>query len=243
MTLRRMLVLVVAIGLAAAFGALAQDTSKTEVMTGQATTTTATLSGTIVYVAGNELVVRLDSGEVKDFQVAPNATATTEDGTEVTIRDAKPGMRLTSTLTITTAPQTIETIRTIKGKVWNVQPPSLVILTLPEGNRQFRVPDGQKFTIDGNEATIWDLRNGQEVTATVIKTVPETVASLSKKVAAKLPPPTPPVEGALLVEEEAQVAEASPPPALPATGSMVPLLGLLGVLLTGASLGLSLIRP
>jgi LPXTG-motif cell wall-anchored protein len=84
------------------------------------------------------------------------------------------------------------------------------------------------------------------VTATVIKTVPETVTDVSSKISAKLPPPPPappmpPLEGVLLIEE-VQVAELILPPDLPQTGSMVPMLGLFGLLLTGASLGLRLIR-
>lgn len=240
----RMLVPVAAVCLVFAVGAFAQDTSKTEVIQGQSTISTTRVSGTVVYVAGNDLVVKLDSGEVKHFQVAPSATATTDDGRQITIAEAKPGMRLTRTITTTTTPETVETIRTIKGRVWYVQPPHRVILSLPEGNKSYMVPDGQKFSINGAEGTIWDLRKDMEVTATVIKTVPKTVETVSRKVSAKLPPPppppaTPPMEGVLLVEEVVEVAEVTPP-ALPQTGSIVPLLGLMGLLLTGASLSLKI---
>lgn len=246
MNLKRMLGLAMAVCLTVAVGVLAQDTTTTEVSTGTSATTTTTVSGTIVYAAGNDLVLKLDSGELKHFQVPPEATATTEDGSVITMKEAKPGIRLTRTIISTTTPKTVETIRTIKGTVWHVQPPSLVILTLPEGNKVYRVPEGQKFNINGTEANIWDLQKGQEVTATVVRTVPETVTNLSQKVSAKLPPPPPPppmppLEGVLLVEE-VQVAELVLPPDLPQTGSMVPLLGLVGLVLTGASLGLKLIR-
>ena len=39
--------------------------------------------------------------------------------------------------------------------------PSSVILTLPDNtNKQYKVPKGQKFMIDGQEKTVFDLRKG-----------------------------------------------------------------------------------
>lgn len=245
MNFRRVVVVLMALSFSGA-ATLAQDASGTQVAASKPAMTTTEVSGTIVYVAGNDLVLRLDSGEVRHFQLPPEATATTEEGTEVTLKDAKPGMRLTHTLTSTSTPRAVETVRAIKGTVWHVQPPSLLILTLPEGNRIYHVPDGQRFTINGAQATIWDLQKGQEVNATVVATVAETVTPPASKGSAKAAPApapaTPPVEGALLVEELV-VAEAMPGPDLPRTASPVPLLGLLGLLLAGASLGLKLIRP
>ena len=224
--------------------AAAQDAPQTETLTAAPATINSSVSGTIVFVAGNDLIVKLESGDMVDLQVRPEATTTTEDGAEITLHDAKPGMRLSNIPTIA-APRMVETIYSIRGKVWHVQPPSLLILTLQEGNRVYRVPEGQRFNLDGVESTIWELRPGQDVSATVVRTLTETVARQSKEATPTATPPlpsdTPAVEGALLLEE-ALLAEARPLPELPKTGSMVPLLGLCGLLLTGVSLGWSLIR-
>jgi hypothetical protein len=185
--------------------------------------------------------VKLDSGEVKQYTAAPGATAMA-DGKEITIKDVKPGMKLQKTITTVTTPTYVQTIRTIKGRVWHVSPPDMVILTLPEGNKQYRIPAGQKFDIDGEQKTAWDLRKGMNVSATVIITVPSNQLEIAKSVTGKMPTPaTPPVQGALLVEEpKAPVQQASA--ALPKTASMLPLFGSLGLLLVGASFALRMVR-
>lgn len=242
--MKHMLVILTLVCLVFAMGAWAQDTSRTEVTQEPATTQSETVSGTVVYVSGDDLVVKLDSGEVKEYHVAPGATALA-DGKEITIKDVQPGMKLQKTITTVTTPTYVQTIRTIKGRVWHVSPPDMVILTLPEGNKQYRIPQGQKFNIDGEEKTAWDLRKGMNVSATVITTVPSTQIEMAKSVTGKMPAPaTPPAQGALLVEEpKAPVQQAAAgAPALPKTASIFPLLGVWGLLLVGASFALRMVR-
>jgi hypothetical protein len=65
--------------------------------------------------------------------------------------------------------------------VWHVSPPNSVILTLENGtNQSFKIPKGQKFTIDGQEVDAFGLRKGMVVTATKIVEVPEVVVSQRK---------------------------------------------------------------
>lgn len=242
--MKRTLAILTLMCLALAMTAWAQDTSRTDVTQGASTIHTETLSGTVVYVSGNDLVVKLDSGEVKQYTAAPGATAMA-DGKEITIKDVKPGMKLQKTITTVTTPTYVQTVRTIKGRVWHVNPPHTVILTLPEGNKQYRIPQGQKFDIDGEEKTAWELRKGMNVSATVIKTVPSDQVAITKSVTGKMAiPATPPVEGALLVEEpKAPVQQAAAAaPALPKTASILPLLGAWGLLLVGASFALRMVR-
>ena len=105
--------------------AWAQDTTNTNTASGQPTVTTEVKSAEVVYVSGNDLVVRADDGQVKHF-VVPDDKTVTVDGKELTVHDLQPGMRLTRTITTTTTPKTITTVRTIKGKVWHVNAPSTV---------------------------------------------------------------------------------------------------------------------
>ena len=114
-----------------------------------------------------------------------------------------------------------------------------------------------KFTIDGQEKTVFDLRKGMEVTATAVTQVPETVVSTERSVtgrpaAATAAPEMPPAQqvGTLLVETRRRCASQRPLPAaaaapgepapkrLPKTASPVPLLGLLGALAVLTALGL-----
>jgi LPXTG-motif cell wall-anchored protein len=241
---------IVCVAFAAAM--LAQETSRTEATQGAGSRQVQVERGEVVYVSGNEVVVKMESGEVRHVTVPDGARATV-DGKEISVRELKPGMKLQRTITTTTTPRTVTTVRTVSGKVWQVSAPNSVILTLADGtNKQYKIPKGQKFMIDGQEKTAFDLRKGMNVSATVVTAVPETVVAQQRKVtgSAPPPPPTPPMEGALLIETPAPAPAAAPAPSapeppptsLPKTGSVMPLIGLLGLLCSGLSLGLRMLR-
>ena len=230
--------------------ASAQDTTTTNVHSGQPTITTEVKSGEVLYVSGNDLVVKVDDGQVKHF-VVPDSATVNVDGRQLTVHDLKPGMKLTRTITTTVTPKTVQTVRTIKGKVWYVNPPKTVILSLPDNtNKQYKVPDGTMFNVDGQMQSVFHLKKGMNVSATVITETPEVVQSSARSVTgepAPAPPPppdTPAPVGALLIEQP-----AAPPPAqvaqatLPKTGSVLPLIGLLGMLFVCSSFGLRTLRP
>ena len=231
---------------------LAQEKSKTEVTQGQASRQVQVDRGEVVYVSGNELVVKMESGEVRHFPNVPESARATVDGKELSIHELKPGMKLQRTITTTTTPRTVTTVRTVQGKVWQVSPPNSVILTLADNtNKQYKIPKGQKFMIDGQELTAFELKKGMNVSVTAVTAVPETVVAEQRRTtgSAPPPPPTPPIQGALLIETPAPapaptaVAAAEPPPAkLPKTGSALPLIGLLGLLCSGLSVGVRILR-
>jgi hypothetical protein len=133
--------------------------------------------------------------------------------------------------------------------VWNITPQSGVILTLEDGsNQSFKIPKNQKFNVDGKMVDAWGLKKGMKVSATKVVESPVNVVAQTKHVAGELPPPPPPPPDmpilVVVVRQPApQVAEAAPEPApqqLPKTGSLLPLVGLLGVFCTGISLLLQL---
>jgi len=231
--------------------ALAQDTTNSNTSSGQATVSTEVKSAVVVYVSGNDLVVKTDDGQVKHFVVS-DATTVSVDDKQLTVHDLQPGMRITRTITTTTTPKTITTVRTIKGKVWYVNPPLTVILTLPDGtNKQYKVPKGQLFEMNGEKHDVFELRKGMTVSATVLTETPEVVAKSSRNLTGTPPPPppTPPAEAVLLIEEPTTPHAAAPAPApqvaqatLPKTASNLPLIGLLGLLCLAMSLGLRFLR-
>lgn len=234
---------------------LAQVTTKTVENMGPASKQVQVERGEVVYVSGNDVVVKMENGEIRHITV-PEGAKGTVDGKEVTVKDLKPGMKLQKAITTTTTSKLITTIRTIQGKVWSIQPPNTIILSMPEGNKQFKIPKDQKFVVDGKEVTAFEIKKGMMISATVIVQVPETVVAQQKKISgsAPPPPPTPPMEGALLIEESkaASAPAAAPAPAaaapeaapkkLPKTGSLMPLVGLLGLISCGLSFGMGLIR-
>jgi LPXTG-motif cell wall-anchored protein len=232
----------------------AQVQSSTSVQHGTATTQTKVERGEVVYVSGNNLMVRLENGEIRHFNVPDNVTVTV-DGKELMVHDLKPGMKLQRTITTTTTPKTITTVKTVKGTVWSVAPPLSVILTLEDGtNKQFKIPSGQKFMVDGRETDAFGLKKGMKISASSVTEVPETVIAQQIKRTGTMPPPppAPQVDFAILVDETpapappaepTRVAQAEPTPTqLPKTGSNTPLLGLLAALSLAGFLGVGLLR-
>jgi hypothetical protein len=234
---------------------------------GVAQQTTSVERGEVLAVNGNEIMVKMDTGEVRHFTAPPGATANV-DGKQITVSDLRPGMKLQRSTITTTATRVVSSVRTTHGTVWNVNAP-YVIFTGPDGkNKQVKVPDGTKFTIGGEEKTVFDLRKGMKFTATIVTQVPETVVSTSRSTTGSAPPPPKPVivsvpaklEGPMLIEEApapkpTQVAQSTPPPAaapepaptpapkkLPTTGSPLPMMGLLGLTLSLVGFGLRLAR-
>jgi hypothetical protein len=235
----------------AAVAALAwtQDISTSTVQHGPSSFETKVRNADVIYVEGNDLVIKAVNGRLEHL-VVPDTDKFHIDGREASVYDLKPGMKLTETITTTTTPRYVKTIRTIEGKVWHVNPPRTVILRLPDdGQMTYNVPSHATFTINDQPQTVFELRKGMQFKATIVTDEPRTVIESAKHVVAQVPPaPVIPQEvGTLLIEEtepEASVttAKADLPEVLPETGSWLPLIGFMGAFATAASLGLRTYR-
>src|SRR5580704_5213518 len=223
----------------------AQVQTKTTTTSGAATVDNHVESGEVVMVSGNDLVVKMADGTIRHVANVPESARVTVDGKELGIHDLKPGMKLQRTITTTTTPKTITTVQSVTGKVWFVSPPNSVILTLADGkNQQFKIPQNQKFDVNGQMTDAWGLKKGMTISATKVVEVPVTTVAQTRSVTGEMPPPPPPPPAdvqILVVEEEVvapvEVAQAQPAE-LPKTGSQLPLIGLLGLLSLACSMGL-----
>lgn len=222
------------------------QTSKT-VAHGEPTKQVTVERGTIVFVSGNSVVVKMEDGKLEHFNNVPDNLTFTVDGKPVNIHDAKPGMVLEKQTITTTTPRMITTVDTVTGRVWHVSPPNSVILTLENGqNQRFEIPRGQRFMVNGQETDAWGLRKGMTVSAQRVTEVPETVVTQEIQRTGTAPPPPPPprADVPILVVvarpvpvPPAQTATAEPAPTkLPKTASDLPLIALLGTLCCGLSL-------
>ena len=147
--------------------------------------------GEVVYVSGHDLILKMGDGTIRHVVVPDNATATV-DGKQIGIHDVKVGMKLQKTISTTTTPATVTKVDTVTGKVFHVTPPLSVILTLDDGtNQEFKIPEGQKFDVDGQMVDAWGLRPGMKISATKVTETPETVVSQKAMVTGKMPPPPP----------------------------------------------------
>jgi RNase P/RNase MRP subunit p29 len=209
--------------------------------------------GTVVYVSGNSCVIKAEDGTLRHFDNVPESVTVTVDGKQLNIHQIQPGMVLERQTITTTTPRMITTVQTVTGTVWQVNPPTMVILTLQDGkNQQFKIPKGQKFTVNGQETDAFGLRKGMKIDAQKIVEQPETLVTQQVKRSGIAPPPPPPApqpDVPMLVAVEApapapvETASAEPAPQqLPKTASDLPLIGLLGLLFCGVSLSVTAVR-
>lgn len=239
-------------------------TAQTPVTTkikGTATTSTKVERGTVEMVEGSTVAIRMSTGELRVVNVPSGKTAIV-DGREITVNDLKVGTTLTATYTTTTTPVTERTVTSGTGKVWHVQGNS-VILTMPDGkNKMYVVKPDYNFIVDGRKATVNELKKGMTVSAEKIVEAPlvEVAANTlvtgtgpkpkpAAPVVAQSPAPAPtpapveaPAPAPVEVAAAPQAAPAETAPSLPQTGSPLPLVGMLGLLFTGAGVGLRLLR-
>jgi hypothetical protein len=248
--------LLVAIGLCLglAFSAHSQVKTETSSTPGTSTTQVQVERGEVVWAQGNDLLVKMDDGSLRHITNVPESTRIMVDGKELGVHDLKPGMKLQRTITTTTTPKTVTTVKTVTGTVWHVTPPNSVILKLEDNTTErFSIPKGQKFMVNGQETNAWGLKQGMKISATKVVEEPETVVEHQRQLTGTMPPPppSPPADQPLLI---VMMAQATPPPQpaaqapsepakeLPKTGSLLPLIGLIGALVLAAGLGLRAVR-
>jgi hypothetical protein len=105
------------------------------------------------------------------------------------------------------------------------------------------------FHIDGQDKTVFDLKKGMNISATVLKVEPVQSVTMHTVVTGQAPPrPNVEFEGPMLIERTreapALTAAIEEPRAeeLPKTASLVPLVGMLGFLSLALGTGLRAIR-
>lgn len=239
-----------AICLALTVGIRAQVQSQTSTSSGAATKEVKVERAEVVYVNGNDLVLKMEDGTIRHFPNVPDSARAIVDGKEIGIHDAKVGMKLEKTITTTTTPKLITTVKSVTGKVWHISPPNSVVLTLDDGtNQSFKIPKDQKFNVDGKMVDAWGLKKGMKISATKVVEEPVTSVNVKNELTGSMPPPPPPPPDVpilvLVVPAPAPapaVAEAAPA-ALPKTSSLLPLVGFLGLLSCVSSLGIGMLRP
>jgi hypothetical protein len=234
----------------------AQVQTQTSETKGETTKNVTVERGEIVHIAGNDVVVRMEDGTLKDFDNISESVTFMVDGKPVNIHNARVGMKLEKQTIVASTPRVITTVESVTGTVWHVAPPTSVILRLENGETQsFKIPNGQKFTINGEEKDAWGLKKGMKIQATRVTEVPEILVSREINATGKLPPPPPlpkadvPILVAVLpatpTPAPVETAAARPEPApkkLPKTASDLPLIGLVGALFCGLSLTAMTIR-
>lgn len=191
-----------AVCLILALGARAQVHTQITTTTGEPTQRVTVDRAEVVLVFGNDLVLRMEDGTIRHIANVPDTFKAVVDGKEIGIYDLKAGMTLERTTTITTTPKIVTTVQTIQGKVWNVNPPRYVFLTMEDGtNEKFEIPKGQKFKVEGKLVDAWGLKPGMNITATKVIEFTATEVEQQRKLTGSMPSPpsVPPGDAPILI--------------------------------------------
>jgi RNase P/RNase MRP subunit p29 len=205
----------------------AQVETTTTTAKGNATVVTKVERGEVVTVSGNDLVVKMADGTIRHFPNVPESARVTVNGKQLGVHDLKPGMKLQRTITTTSTPMIVTTVQTVKGKVWEIVAPLSIILTLEDGkNQRFKIPEGQKFNVDGEMLDAFAVRKGMILTATKIVEEPTSEITQEKTVTGEVAPaPDAPILVAEGSEEPVPTPTAAPataPAAAPEAASGLP---------------------
>src|SRR4029453_12956022 len=107
--------------------AWAQVKTTTATETGRPLQAVEVERGEVWYVSGNDLVVKMEDGTLRNFMNVPDDVRPTVDGKQLGIRDLKPGMKLQRPITTTMTPAIITTVTPVTGTVFSVSPPKSVV--------------------------------------------------------------------------------------------------------------------
>jgi hypothetical protein len=168
-------------------------------------------SSTVVYVGGNDLVIKSSDGKLLNYTV-PSGVKFTTGGKQVSLSDLKPGTQITAPISTGFDPQIVSSVSVVKGKVYAVAPPDGVTLLLSEGVKELSVPTGTTFMVDGKPLKTAELKPDMMVEVTIVTTAADGASATA----------TPALSGALLVAKTASADD------MPAAGTNLPLLGLIG---------------
>jgi len=231
-------------------GALAQETSSS----------TQTKTFEVITVEGNRLVVRLPEG-TRELTV-PDDFRFTVNGQPMSVRELKPGMKGSATITTRTTVTPVTVTEVKNGTVVHASGSSIIVQT-EEGYRSFTQADVDKRGVNivrsGKPAAISDFRQGDRLSATIITSKPPRVlteqqvqATLAAPAAAppaaaapgaSAPPANKPAAAAKPAPAPTQTAAADPAPRkLPKTATTRPLVGMLSLLAIAAGLILTVRR-
>jgi LPXTG-motif cell wall-anchored protein len=218
----------------------------------QTTTATETKQFRVIAVEGNTLVVSLPEG-TRELTV-PDDFRFTVDGRQLSVRELKPGMSGTATVTTRTTSTPVTVTEVKDGTVLYTTGMSIIVRTGDE-TKLFTQSDIDKRNIKimrgGKPAHIQDFRQNDRLTATIVTTMPpkvltekEVQATLAK--AAPAPAARPAAAAAAPASAPASASastgSSSPAPTLPKTASPVPLLGLAGLVSLASGIALTVRR-
>jgi hypothetical protein len=172
----------------------AQETTTTTTTPKSVTGVMTIDTAQVVYVSGDDAVVRLPDGSLRLLEVRPGTTLSV-DGKASTPSSLTPGTTLAHIKVQRRLESDVTTVTQINGKI-TAKNGQFVTLRLDDGSSKiYRVPFDASFDVDGVEKKYADVTTGAKISATVVKS--EGLSSQSSKAA--VIGQTPPQSGTLLI--------------------------------------------
>ena len=104
--------------LAIALTAHTQVQTTTTAQSGAETKAVKVERGEVVYVSGNNVVVKAEDGTLRDFNNVPDSATVTVDGQQLNVHQLQVGMKIERQTIVTSTPKRITTVKTVTGTVW-----------------------------------------------------------------------------------------------------------------------------
>ncbi len=213
----------------------------------QTSTATMSRSGTVIAKYDGKIAVKMDDGTTKEFTPAPGKTIMV-NGVPTGYADLQVGTVLTADFVATTKTVPVTTTEIKNGTVVKIFPAAFIAYTQAAGYQHYEVPKGFRFLVDGKETELSSLREGMNLTATIVSVETKTMTESEVKnvggslAAAPAPAPAPAAAPKAAAPAPAPAPAPTPAPAaepqLPKTATQLPLLALAGALSLLSGLGL-----
>ncbi len=121
----------------------------------------------VVLVESNHLVVRRSSGMLQALEI-PEGFRFHMNGNSLSIHQLKPEMVVAETVPTVSQPIGVKAVRVENATVWHTDG-EYVILSETNGQlKKYRIPGWARIKLDGADLTVFDLRKGMKITATII---------------------------------------------------------------------------
>lgn len=148
---------------------VAQATSNTTTKPQSISTTLTIDTAQVVYVSGDDVVLKLPSGALRLFEL-PGGTSLTVDGKPAKPADLQPGMTVSHVQLRNRTESDVTEVTEINGRI-TARTARTLTLRLDDGTSKiYRVPMHATFTVDGQTRQFADLTTGMNISVTAIKT-------------------------------------------------------------------------
>jgi hypothetical protein len=121
----------------------------------------------VVVVESNHLVVRRSSGTLEALEI-PEDFRFHMNGSAVSVHELKPQMVVAETVTVVSRPVTVKTVPIENATVWHTNGEHVIFSETNGQLKKYRIPGWARIKVDGANLTVFDLRKGMKINATII---------------------------------------------------------------------------